>query len=161
MAIYLKYDDVPGNVTTKGFEGQIELHSASFSSGRPMGMSKRSEVNRDHAEPHLSEISCSKMWDDVASSKLLEDALAGVGDKKATISFTTTSKNVVLAYLTYDLEKVVVSDYSVSGGSDSPPSEGFRLNYTKITVTPWEVKDGKGTKKAVVVYSLPDMKANG
>src|ERR1700710_1277092 len=103
MAIYLKYDKVPGNVTTKGFEGQIEVHSAGFGAGRDMGMSKRSDVNRGHAEPHLSEISLTKTWDDMASGKLLEDALAGVGDKKATLSFTTTSKNVVTPFLVIEL----------------------------------------------------------
>ncbi len=31
----------------------------------------------------------------------------------------------------------------------------------QITVTPYEVKDGKANKKDVVIYSLPEMKANG
>lgn len=161
MAIYLKYDGVEGNVTTKGFEKQIELMSASFSSGRSIGMSARSDVNRGHAEPRLTEITASKMWDDMASAKLFEDAIAGVGDKKATISFTTTSKNVVLAFLVVDLENVVISNYSIGGGGDSQPSESLSLNYTKIAVTPYEVKDGKATKKSVVNYSLPAMQANG
>ena len=160
MAIYLNYDKVPGNVTTKGFEKQIELISCSFSSGRAMSMSRRTDVNRGHAEPNLSEINCSKIWDDVASVKLLEDSIAGVGDKKATLSYTTTSKNVVLAFLVVELENCVISNYAKSGGSDGPPSENFSLNYTKITVTPYEVKDGKATKKDVVTYSLPAMQAN-
>ncbi|HQT75625.1 MAG TPA: type VI secretion system tube protein Hcp [Rhodopila sp.] len=161
MAIYLKYDGVPGNVKTKGFENQIELNSASFGAGRNMGMSKRSDVNRGHAEPHLSEISVTKMWDDAASSLLLQDALAGVGDKKATITFTTTSKNVVLGFMTFELEGVVVSNYSLGTGGESEPSESFNMNYNKITVTPYEVKDGKATKKSVVIYALPEMQANG
>jgi type VI secretion system secreted protein Hcp len=161
MAIYLKYDGVPGNVTTKGFENQIELNSASFGAGRSMGMSARTDVNRGHAEPLLSEISLSKGWDDAASSLLLQDAVAGVADKKALISFTTTSKNVVLAYLTVELDKAVVSNYSIGGGGETQPSESFNLNYTKLTFTPYEVKDGKATKKSVVVYNLPQMQANG
>jgi type VI secretion system secreted protein Hcp len=161
MAIYLKYDGVPGNVTTKGFESQIELSSASFGAGRDIGMSKRSNVNRGHAEPHLSEIVVTKIWDDMASGKLLEDALAGIGNKKATLTFTTTSKNVVTKFLELELEEVVVSNYSLGGGGDDAPSESFNLNYTKITVSPYEVKEGKGTKKDVVKYSLPDMQANG
>lgn len=71
MAIYLKYDGVDGNVTTKGFEKQIELNSASFGAGRSMGMSARTDVNRGHAEPRLTEISVSKGWDDMASGLLL------------------------------------------------------------------------------------------
>src|ERR1700733_1846622 len=118
MAIYLKYDKIPGKTTTEGFKEQIELTSASFGAGRDMGMSKRSDVNRGHAEPHLSEISVTKVWDDLASSKLLEDAFAGVGDKKATLSFTTTSKNVVIAFLVMELEGVVISNYSIGGGGD-------------------------------------------
>lgn len=92
---------------------------------------------------------------------MLENSIAGVGDKKATISFTTTSKNVVLAYLVVELDEVVVSSYSIGGGSDSPPMESLNLNYTKITVTPYEVKDGKAARKSVVNYSLPAMQANG
>src|ERR1700754_3990348 len=134
VAIHLKYDGIDGNVTTKGFEKQIELNSASYSSGRSIGMASRSDVNRGHAEPHLSEIAISKAWDDMSSSKLFEDAIAGVGDKKATLSFTTTSKNVVLAYLLIDLENVVVSNYSVGCGSEAQPGESLNLNYTKITV---------------------------
>jgi type VI secretion system secreted protein Hcp len=161
VAIYLKYDGVEGNVTTKGFEKQIELITASYGSGRSIGMSARTDVNRGHAEPHLSEISIAKMWDDMASVKLFEDAIAGVGNKNATLSFTTTSKNTVMAFLVLDLENVVVSNYSIGGGGESQPNETLALNYTKITVTPYEVKDGKATKKSVVTYSLPTMQANG
>jgi type VI secretion system secreted protein Hcp len=161
MAIYLKNDKIPGNTTTEGFKNQIELNSATFGSGRSMGMSKRSDANRGHAEPHLSEISVSKQWDAIASAKLMENSIAGVGDHKVTISFTTTSKNTVLAFMTFDLEDVVISSYSIGCGGDAQPSESFNLNYTKITITTFEVKDGKATKKDVVVYSLPEMKANG
>jgi type VI secretion system secreted protein Hcp len=161
VAIYMKHDSIKGNVTTEGFKNQVELESASFGAGRAMGMSKRSGVNRGHAEPNLTEISVSRQWDAMSSVLLLQDAIAGVGKDKVTISFTTTSKNVVLAYLTYDLEEVVVSSYSIGAGGDGQPRESFNLNYTKITVTPYEVKDGKATKRDVVVYSLPEMKANG
>src|SRR6185312_10874760 len=161
MAIYLNYDKIPGNVTTEGFKGQIELTSASLGAGRNMGMSKRSDVNRGHAEPYLTEISVSKMWDDMASTKLLQDALAGVADKKAVITFTTTSNNIVVGFMTWELEAAVVSDFGLGAGGDGHPSETFKLNYTKLTVTPYEVKAGKATKKDVLVYSLPEMKANG
>jgi type VI protein secretion system component Hcp len=160
MAIYMKDDKTPGNTTTEGFKNQIELQSVSFQSGRAMGMSKRSDVNRGHAEPNLTEISCTKEWDATASAKILQDSLAGVGDHKITISFTTTSKNVVLAFMTWDLESVVTSNYSIASGGDAQPSESFTLNYTKITVTTFEVKDGKATKKDVVVYDVTAMKAN-
>jgi type VI secretion system secreted protein Hcp len=161
MAIYLKNDKIKGTVTTVGFKDQVELNSCSFGASRSIGMSKRSDTNRGHAEPNVTEISCTRSWDPLSSVLLLQDALAGVGDHKVTISFTTTSKNVVLAYLTYELEEVVVSNYSVGAGGESQPSESFNLNYTKITVTPYEVKDGKATKKDPVNYSLPMMKANG
>jgi type VI secretion system secreted protein Hcp len=161
VAIYMKNDKIKGTVTTEGFKDQVELDSCSFNAGREMGMAKRSDKNRGSAEPHLSELSCTRAWDAMSSTLLLQDAIAGVGDHKVTISFTTTSKNVVLAYLTYELEEVVISRYSIGSGGEANPSEGFSLNYTKVTVTPYEVKDGKAAKKTPVVYSLPEMKANG
>jgi type VI secretion system secreted protein Hcp len=60
MAIYLKYDKVDGLVSTKGFERQIEISSASFRSGRHMEMAQRSDENRGHAEPFVSEIALTK-----------------------------------------------------------------------------------------------------
>lgn len=161
MAIHLKYDNIDGSVTTKGFEKQIEVSSAAFKSGRAMDIARRSDENRGHAEPFLSEIMLGKEWDDTSSCKLFEDSLSGVCDKKALLSFTTTSKNTVLAYLTVELEKAVVSEYMLDGSSDGHPVERFNLNFTKITITPYEVKDGKATKGAVVSYSLPNMEANG
>jgi type VI secretion system secreted protein Hcp len=161
MAIYLKYDGIDGSVTTKGFEKQIEISSAGFKSGRAMDVARRTDENRGHAEPFVSEIVLSKEWDDTSSGKLFEDSLSGVCDKKAKLSFTTTSKNTVVAYLEVELEKTVVSEYTLDGGSDGHPSERFNLNFTKVTITPYEVKDGKATKGAVVSYNLPNMEANG
>jgi type VI secretion system secreted protein Hcp len=160
VAIYLKYDGVEGNADTKNFDKQIVLESVSFGAGRNMGLAKRSDTNRGHAEPFVSEISVQKDWDAAASGLLLQDAVAGVGDKTAVISFTTTSKNVVLAYLVLELKNAVISNYSIDGDGDSNPSEHFKLNYTEISITPYEVKDGKATKQKGVTYSLPKMQAN-
>jgi type VI secretion system secreted protein Hcp len=82
MAIYMKNDKIKGTVTTEGFKDQVELDSCSFNAGREMGMAKRSDKNRGFAEPHLSELSCSRPWDALSSTLLLQDAIAGVGDHK-------------------------------------------------------------------------------
>ncbi|MEJ1374057.1 MAG: type VI secretion system tube protein Hcp [Candidatus Sedimenticola sp. (ex Thyasira tokunagai)] len=50
-----------------------------------------------------------------------------------------------VAYLVVDLEQVVISNYSISGGSGSLPVENFSFTYGKVTYTylPADEKSGK------------------
>jgi type VI protein secretion system component Hcp len=59
-----------------------------------------------------------------------------------------------------ELDEAVVADCQLNGSSDGQSGERFNLNFTKITITPYEVKEGKATKGAVVSCNLPNMEAN-
>jgi type VI secretion system secreted protein Hcp len=54
MAIYLKLGGVEGEVTTKGFEKQIEIMSASFGTARNIASAARKTNNRETSEPSQS-----------------------------------------------------------------------------------------------------------
>lgn len=160
MAIYLKIDKIDGPVTTKGFEKQIEILSFSLGTSRMIGTAARGSTNREHAEPTLSEVTLTKNWD-TASANLFQDAVAGTMDKKAILTFTTTSKGATEKFLEIDMENVGLSSYQLGGGMEGPPTESISLNFTKISYTPYAIDvGGKATKGTPVNYDLTLMKAN-
>src|SRR3954463_8834525 len=54
MSIYMQLTDVEGEVTTKGFEKQIEIMTASFSTARNIASPARKANGRESSEPMLS-----------------------------------------------------------------------------------------------------------
>jgi len=86
--------------------------------------------------------------------------LAGAFDTKVQIKMTSTTKNKVETFLTYELTDCGVSSYSQSSGGDAPV-ESLSLNFAKIQMTPTPL-DNKGqvTKGDVVSYDLLAMTAN-
>ncbi|WP_458096294.1 Hcp family type VI secretion system effector [Roseomonas sp. WA12] len=155
MAIYMKFGAVKGQVTTEGFKDWIELGSFQLGVGRGV-TSGAGGQQRESSNPSISEVSVTKVFD-VASPGLYEDALAGAFDTKVEIKFTSTTKNKVDTFLSYELTNCGVSGYSLSTGGDNP-SESLSLNFTKIMLTPSPLDDkGIPKKGAVVTYDLAKM----
>lgn len=152
MAIYMKFGSVVGQVTTDGFKDWIELHSFNFGIGRGV-TSGAGGARRESSNPSISEIAVTKL-NDASSSKLYEDAVAGSFDSKVEIKMTSTTKNKVDTFMTYELENCGLSGFSVSSGGENP-SEALSLNFTKITITPSPLDDKGVPKKGdVVSYDL-------
>ena len=156
MALYMKYGSVKGAVTTDGFKDWIELNSFQWGVGRAIGTAARGSTSREHSEPSLSEVTVTKLTD-VASPKLLLDAVAGKLDNEVTIKFTTTTKGKVETFLTYKLEDTGISGYSLSSGGEMP-SESLSLNFTKISETFLGTDPGTGGNPETVGYDLTQMK---
>jgi type VI secretion system secreted protein Hcp len=156
VPIYMKFGSVDGPVTTKGFEKWIECQSFQFGVGRAIGTAARGSTSREHSEPSISEVTVTKAFD-TASPKLFEDAVGGHLDTKVEFKFTTTTKDGVTTFLSYELEKCGVSGYSVSSGGEAAPSENLSLNFTKIKFS----YTGMGTKVSgtpvIVGYDLEKM----
>jgi type VI secretion system secreted protein Hcp len=156
VAIYMKYGNIKGSVTTEGFKDWIELNSFQWGVGRSIGTAARGALSREHSEPNLSEVTVTKLTD-VASPKLFLDAVAGKLDNKVTIKFTTTTKGKVETFLTYELENTGLSHYSLSSGGDMP-MESLSLNFTKITKTFTGMQPGITGSPETVGYDLTQMK---
>lgn len=156
MAVYMKFGDVKGSVTTDKFKDWIELDSFSFSTSRNVGTAARGAAHRESSEPTIGEIHITKKVD-TATPKLFTDAVAGHLDTKVKITMTTTTKGGITDFLTYELTEAGVSSYSVQGHGDHP-SESLTLNFTKISKT-FKPLDPKiaGTPETVG-YDLKQMK---
>ena len=149
MAIYLKYGDIAGGVTTDGFKDWIQLGSFQWGVGRGVTLPHGSEDTREGSEPSISEVVVTKRMEK-ASPKLWQDAVGGDFSAKVTIKFTSTTKDKVESYLEYEFSDTGLSGYSISAGSDDAPQESLSLNFAKVT---WKYSslDAKTSGKPDVV----------
>jgi len=158
MALYMKFGDIKGQVTTDGFKDWIELHSLNYGVSRGT-FSGAGGAGREGSHPQISDITVTKVFD-VASPKLYQDALAGAFDSKVEIKLTTTTKNKIDTYLALEMTDCGISSYSKSSGGDTP-MESLTLSFTKIMYTPSPLDvHGSPKKGAVVTYDLMKMKAS-
>ena len=147
MPIYIKYTNpaINGDVTTAGFEKQIEINSFQWGVGRGVGSPTGASGNREASTPSVSEITVSKSLDN-ASGNLLKESLSSGGKSTLVISFVRTDGNGADTYLEITLTDTMISGYSMSSGGDRP-SESLSFNFVKIEVkfTPMNADGSKGS----------------
>jgi type VI secretion system secreted protein Hcp len=117
MPIYLNLDQIQGDVTTQGFEGQIEL--ASFSHGLSLPLSTTDGRLDATGRPSVGEINVTKATDR-ASVRLIEAALMAKVLGKAQITFTRTERDIFVAYLVVALTNARIFSVATSSGGDRP-----------------------------------------
>ena len=144
MAIYCKFGSIKGNVTAKGFEGQINLTSLHFGVSRAISMETGNLSNRESAKPQLSEIQVTKKADNSVAG-LLKEALVGAAGQEAVITFVRTAADSLQEFMSYKLTDCMVSSYSISAAGDEEPVENLSLSYSRIEVS---YKDYDATNKA-------------
>jgi type VI secretion system secreted protein Hcp len=128
--ILLSIPDIKGETTLKGFEDKIQL--LSFSHGVSMQItSDVSNSERTSGRPNHQDLTVSK-YVDLASCPMIAACNAGTNLKTVTLTVGRNDAGVVLPYLVFTLENVIVSSVSVSSGAGDRPCETISLNYTKI-----------------------------
>lgn len=135
MPIYMSYDGIDGDVTTKGHEKWIELQSCSLGANRSMTSASSSSADREASTPSVSEIVVTKVTD-AATPNLFRAAVGkgpGSEGKLVKIDFCKTDAGDTEPYLQLELENTLVSSFSVSSGGDRP-MESLSLNFVKITM---------------------------
>ena len=156
MAIYVNYNNLPGDVTAAGHEKWIEVNSFQWGVGRGISSPTGGSSDREASAPSVSEIVVTKPTDS-ASTLLLDEALEGEG-QDVTIDFCKTDKGQLSVYLTYTLNNTMISGYSISSGGDRP-QESLSLNFTKIACkdTTLTATNAEGSP-AVVTYDVAQAK---
>jgi len=135
MPIYMKYGDIKGSVTTKGYEEWIDLGSASLSVSREIRPVHGNAQSREAAAVHVSEVSISKE-DDPSSADIFQEALTGTG-KLIKIHFLQSKAAgggaTLQSFMEWELEGSLISNYGVGGGAGGKPSESLSLSYVQIS----------------------------
>jgi type VI secretion system secreted protein Hcp len=145
MPIYMKYGNIRGDVTAKGYEGWIEISSAQLGVHRNSTSTPGRGLDREASQPTVTEIAITRLQDG-ASSDLVRESLRG----RATdveIHFLKTDPKDPNPYLAIKLKSALISNYSIGGsGGDSRgrPMESLTLNFTSIE---YSVGGTKNTQK--------------
>ena len=142
MSMFIKISDIEGESTVEGFEAQIEVHSFSFNTSQatsPM----RSNTSHTDGRPSLSLFNFTKGCDK-SSPPICKKLWSGATLATAEFTACRSEGDTLIAFLTINMENVVIANYNVSGGGGMP-YENVSLNYSKITVTYIPQKNEGGT----------------
>jgi type VI secretion system secreted protein Hcp len=136
MAIYMNYNSlaVKGNVTANGYKDWIRLDSMQFGIGRHISMEAGHMSNREASRPSISEVSITKLMD-AASSGMFKESVTGSDGIKVIIDVVKTAADKIEKFVSYELENVLVSSYSLSASAESAPVEAISLSFGKITMS--------------------------
>ena len=153
--IYLKIEGVPGESVDADHKGEIEVMSWSLGASQPTSprfggsaASGRMAQGAPVSPPQgPGAITVSKPYDP-ASVKLMQACAQGKHFPKATLTVRKAGGGQQ-EYMTYELENVMISSYSLSPQSGASsggdrPMESLSLNYTKITYKTADDKSGAG-----------------
>ena len=130
-AIFIDIKDIPGDSDIKGFEKKIEV--LSFSHGVAAQVTGDvSNTNRTSGKPHHSDFSFTK-YTDGASPLINQKCCEGANLGTVTVTVGRNDKGVVLPFLVFIMDNVVISNVSIGGGAGGDkPVESLSLNYSRI-----------------------------
>jgi type VI secretion system secreted protein Hcp len=135
MPIYMKWPEIDGDVTTKGWEKWIDLESCSFGSTRDIKAPHGRGASREAGSVHVSDIQLSK-GHDCCSQKVFREALTGTG-KVVKIQFLQSKEAgggaTLQTYLEIELDGAMLSNWSMGGGGGGKPSESMTVNFAKVS----------------------------
>lgn len=138
MAIYMKIDNIDGDVTAKGYEKWIQASSFIFGVSRNIQLANPGKsANRESSKPSVSDIAVTKKMD--KTSPLIFSESVGT-NRNSTISSvqihickTGNSQGSVEPAMEYTLSNVLVSSYNITSATgNSPPMETITFNFDKI-----------------------------
>lgn len=158
MAIYVKIDGIEGDVTKKGHENWVDVQSMQFGVDRSISTPTGRAANRETSEPNVSEVTLMRELDK-SSPLLFKEAVVGRQGKKVQIDLVATGDPGEL-YMTYKLDNVLVSGYTVAANETGRPTETISLNFSKIEMS-YTARDAGNTGKAALrcEYDLATAKA--
>ena len=159
-AAFVKYEGVNGESQDKDHKDWSDLSEFGFNDLTKITVSK--EI--DKSTPKLTEAVCKGRSSSPGSPLTCDTSGSTDGrtDPQIDPPFETVTIDIcrtthgkeLQCYLQFELEKVRITSYSISGSTegDQVPTENFSLNFEEIKVTYTEF-DEKGKKKGNVEYS--------
>ena len=127
--IYIQFGNkvIEGDVTTKGYEKWVEALSVNFDMERDATTS----TTRTSSVPAFSSISFTKEMG-VSSVPIMRKATTGALISPVRIHFVKTGGEKKEPYLKITLDRVEITNYSLSSSSEGRPSESFSLIFGKV-----------------------------
>lgn len=153
MPIYMQFPGASGDVSAQGFEGQIELTSASFGMDRPLDSRVGSSGYSATGKLQVHEITITKPTDS-ASPQLTIAALQGVFNNTVTITFVTTSGTGMTPFMSYQLTNCGIASAHTTAGQQGLPTESYSLSFGQIQFTFQNMNQAGQASPTITGYNL-------
>jgi type VI secretion system secreted protein Hcp len=134
--MFLKLDSIEGESSAAGHEKEIEILSWSHGFSQPTSSVRASSGSTVEKVNH-SDITITKYLDS-ATDDILKMCWTGKQIKTAVITCLRSDgavDNKYVVYLKIEMDEIIISSYSISGGGGDLPVENVSLNYGKIKYT--------------------------
>lgn len=142
MSIFMKFNDVKGDVVADKFKHTIELQSFEFTIEKNFTQETGNQ-RRNICSPQFSKITLSKFMDS-ATPQLINEMITGTA-AKCTIFFV---KNNSQSFVEYNLDNAVITKYNPKKFNESQHcTEFIEISYTTISIiyTPFDSAGKRGT----------------
>jgi len=146
----MKADPIKGQITDAGHKDWIEVKSMGAPIFRSIPQGAK-DTQRTQGDTTPGDIVIVRNLD-TSSVKLQEACANGTFFKVVEIHFTTQVNNKQETYLSYKLENVIISSYSIHVNDKGDPnaSEEITMAYTKVEWTYTVVDPKTGNKQSTV-----------
>ncbi|MEM9556799.1 MAG: type VI secretion system tube protein Hcp [Acidobacteriota bacterium] len=160
--MYLKLDGIEGGCTAAGHEKEIEILSWHHGFSQPTSPVRSSAGSGTVEQANHQALAFSK-YIDGATDDLLKACWDGSQIKEGILTCYRSdgaTDNKPVEYLRVTMEKIVVSNLSISGGPGDVPVENISLDYgtVKYTYVPQKRADGTGGSKVEIKHDLETRK---
>jgi len=134
MAVYMKYEGIPGNATAEGYAEYIRIASIQFGVGRGITMEAGNLANRESTKPSISEITCTTEVDKCVTA-LFKESVSGSSGKKVEIAIVQTGADKLIEYMTVNTADTLVSGWSFTADGDNKGFLTFSLSFAEIDLS--------------------------
>jgi type VI secretion system secreted protein Hcp len=158
--MYIKFEEpgIEGGSTAEGHAGEIEVLSWNHGFNQPTSPVRSGAGAGTVEQANHQNFTFSK-YIDSATDDLLKMCWTGQQIDKATFSCYRADgndSNAPVDYLVIEIEHIIVSNYSISGGPGDVPVENVSLDYglIKYIYKPQKREDGTGGDKVEIQHNL-------
>jgi type VI protein secretion system component Hcp len=143
VAIYLKLGTIQGSATTSGYENWIILERFQW------GFAAGYTAKQSNSEVSVREVVLT-MRAEKASPLIVNNGVSRTVVPSMTVKFTTTSKDKVDVFMSYEFSNCVITNYAIEAQAEGVPTETLALSFTKVTET-FNPRDAKMTGSPTTV----------
>ena len=159
---YIKLADITGGSSAAEHTGEIEILSWSHGFSQPTSPTRSTAGAGSVEQANHSNFTFTK-YIDSSTDDLLKYCWNGKQIATATITCYRAdgaTDNKPIEYLKVELQHVVVSNFSISGGAGDVPVENVSLDYgiVKYTYKPQKRADGSGGDAQAIKHDLETRK---
>jgi len=151
MGLYMKYGNIEGDATQKGFEGWLNIDSFDWGLHRKLADDQVGRAfNREAAQAQVRDVTVTKEVDH-ATGALLEAATTASKGETCEIAFLRTG-NPGEVYLQFTLTDAVVHTLGMATGTEERPTETLKLDFTKVEITVKVLDESNLTEDSMRIF---------